>query len=191
LFEPLKDGQTPKVLMIACCDSRVSPDTILGAPPGEVFTVRNIANLIPPMEDAGGLHGTSAALEYAVLHLKVEHIIVKGHRACGGIKALMTMKEAPKTSDNGPKSFIGDWMNIAAPAKSKTLTECKDKDLETQLRFCEKESINNSLNNLLTFPWIKQAVDEGRLQLHGWYYDFVDCGLSAWTLQGAHEEKLV
>ncbi|GAQ86205.1 carbonic anhydrase [Klebsormidium nitens] len=148
LFEPLKTGQSPKVFIIACCDSRVSPDTIMSASPGEVFTLRNIANLVPPMEEAGKLHSTSAALEYAVLHLKVEHIIVKGHRACGGINALMTSEpDAEPATINGARSYIGDWMAIAAPARAKTLEECKGKDLDTQLRYCEKESVNNSQRN--------------------------------------------
>ncbi|GAQ86508.1 carbonic anhydrase [Klebsormidium nitens] len=179
--EPLKTGQSPKILFIACCDSRVTPEYITKARPGELFVLRNIANLVPPMEVAGKLHyGTSAAIEYAVLHLKVEHIIVNGHRACGGIQALMTQKRGGKTTDTGSKSFIGDWMDVARPAKTKTLEQCGHHDLQTQLRFCEKESVNNSLRNLLTFPWVKQAVDAKRLQLHGWYYDFVEGALSTW-----------
>jgi len=161
-IEDLMDkGQAPKALMIACSDSRIDPSLKFGVEPGEMFIVRNVANLVPAFDPDGHAHGTSAALEFAVQTLKVEHIIVMGHARCGGIKALMTQ---PREGD-----FVKAWMNIAATARETALNSTSTE--EAAQRCCEHEAVKISLENLLTFPWIKTAVDAGKLQTHGWYFD--------------------
>ncbi|XP_024530172.1 beta carbonic anhydrase 2, chloroplastic-like isoform X2 [Selaginella moellendorffii] len=175
LFSQLATGQHPKFMVIACSDSRVCPTTILGFQPGEAFVVRNIANMVPPPEQAG-YPGTSAALEYAVTALKVENILVIGHSRCGGIKALMTQKE----NTNKWSSFIEDWVEIGRPARAVTLAAAAQQQVEHQCTKCEKESVNVSLANLLAFPFIKEAVSSGTLALHGGYYNFVEGSFEYW-----------
>jgi len=176
LFSRLANGQQPKVMVIGCCDSRVDPTMLMELEPGEVFTLRNVANLVPPWEKEGTYHGTSAALEFAVMGLQVEHIIVLGHRHCGGIRALMTRSDF--NSD-----FIGSWMKIGMSARERTLKLMAGKPITDQCRFCEQESINASLANLLTFSWIEDRVKQGKLRLHGWYYDFVDGSMISWEVK--------
>lgn len=186
-FNKLAAGQSPKFMVIACSDSRVCPSNTLGFQPGEAFVVRNVANMIPPWEE-NGFPGTSAALEYAVLHLKVEHILVIGHSRCGGIKALMSMPdEGPKATD-----FIESWIGIGKPARSRTKSFASALEFDKQCTHCEKESVNTSLANLLTFPWVKDHVSRGKLFLHGGYYDFVEGSFERWTLdfKTTHVEKL-
>ena len=157
----MAQGQAPKALMIACSDSRIDPSLKFGVEPGEMFIVRNVANLVPPFAPDSNAHGTSAALEFAVQALGVEHVIVMGHARCGGIKALMTQ---PQAGD-----FVAAWMKIAMPARERALK--KDPNPDTAQRCCEHEAVKVSLENLLTFPWVKEAVDAGKLQTHGWYFD--------------------
>lgn len=158
-------GQAPKTLVIACSDSRVDPALMASASPGELFVVRNVANLVPPFEVATkGLHGVSAAIEFAVVNLKVETIVILGHRQCGGIQALI------QGVDN-KDSFIGPWMKIANPARQKVISENPEADIETLCKLCEKESIAVSLANLKTFPFIQQAINDRNLQLIGVYFD--------------------
>jgi len=167
LYEQLiEHGQQPKALMIACCDSRVDPAIVTHCEPGELFMVRNVANLVPPFDVDPRHHGTSAALEFAVVGLEIKDIIVFGHRYCGGIRALMQSDE----SSNG-SNFIRTWMNIAKPAKQQVLADYPQSSLDEQAHHCEKASLIISLNNLKTFPWIKARVAEGELTLHGWYFD--------------------
>jgi carbonic anhydrase len=143
------------------------------------FSCSNIANLVPPFERQGTFHGTSAALEYAVCALKVEHIVVMGHQKCGGIRALMERgKEVQARND-----FIDNWMEIASAACERTRLDAGQMDLAQQCAYCERESINVSLANLLTFPWIKDAVSRRALQLHGWYYDMEQSAMSTWKLR--------
>jgi carbonic anhydrase len=168
LFEELLRGQSPKVMIIACCDSRVDPAIILDTDPGELFVVRNVANLVPPCEQGGGYHGTSAALEFAVTGLEVEHIVVFGHAKCGGIRSLMQEAEDSRDESGG---FIHAWMNIAAEARRKVLASHPVATLEEQACACEKAAIGVSLQNLMTFPWIRERVEAGKLGLHGWYFD--------------------
>ncbi|CAL9091678.1 unnamed protein product [Musa textilis] len=180
-YQNLAKQQSPKFMVIACADSRVCPSTILGFQPGEAFTVRNIANLVPPF-----LHGaseTSAALEFAVNTLEVANILVVGHSCCGGIQALMSMKNDP-----GSRSFIKDWVSIGKSARLSTKAAAGNLSFEMQCRHCEKESINGSLLNLLTYPWIEKRVSEATLSLHGGYYDFVNCTFEKWTL--VYRERL-
>jgi carbonic anhydrase len=166
LYNSMKDGQPAKTLMIACCDSRVDPAILMDCDPGDLFTVRNIANLVPPCEDDGQHHGTSAALEFAVNSLEVENIIVMGHANCGGIQALW--------QDDGSKQtqFINTWASIAKQAKERVKMELPASVSEREkLKMCEQQAILVSLENLLTFSCIKERVESGLLSLHGWYFD--------------------
>lgn len=168
LFRQLSQGQAPKIMVVACCDSRVDPAILTNSHPGDLFVVRNVANLVPPCESAGAYHGTSAALEFAVRGLGVEHIIVFGHAQCGGIRALMQ-----KAGDGGDDAggFIGSWMTIVDQARRKIVTEMPRASVEEQASACEQEAIVISLDNLKTFPWIRERVERGALRLHGWYFD--------------------
>lgn len=159
------NGQTPKTLIIACSDSRVDPAIISGASPGELFVVRNVANLVPPCEENGQFHGVSSAIEFAVVNLKVENIIVLGHRQCGGIRHLMF---SPGLEG---ESFVGKWVQIAQEAKERVQAVFAGADEETQCRACELEAIKVSLKNLKTFPFVRKALAEGRLEMHGIYFD--------------------
>lgn len=166
LFGRLKQGQNPAAMVIACSDSRVDPSILLDCQPGDLFMVRNVANLVPPYEKGAGLHGVSTALEFGVCVLGVEHLIVLGHSQCGGVRALM----------EGTKGdFMGNWVNIAARAKQRVLAEFPSANPQEQCHACEEASILVSLENLLTFPWIRERVELGRLTLHGWYFD-IDSG---------------
>ena len=167
--------QGPKTLIIGCCDSRVDPAVLASAGPGELFVVRNIANLIPPYESDGGHHGVSAAIEFAVINLKVEHVIVLGHRQCGGIRALLF----PEVVE--PGGFVQQWVKMAEPAKERAIRALGlrgrdasgvDEATREQLwRQCELESIKTSLENLRTFPFVAEAVRAERLSLLGIYFD--------------------
>ena len=160
------EGQSPKFLVISCCDSRVLPEQIMDTNPGDIFVIRNVANLVPVNEPDGKSHGTSAAMEFAVKHLKVKHIIVLGHSQCGGIRTLMEGEHF--SSDY---SFLDPWVEIAKSAKLSVLEKHKDMSFEDQCSYCEKISIKYSLNNLMTFPWIKEKCESGELKIHGWYFD--------------------
>ena len=162
----LEKEQKPQVLLFGCSDSRVDPALLTDCAPGELFMVRNVANLVPPYQTSNYSHGVSSALEYAVRVLKVTNIVVMGHSKCGGIAELM---KADKIEDIG--EFIGDWLNIAAPARDKVFREMPDKSAEEQAQACEKEALLVSLKNLMTYPWVKERVTSGQLSLHGWYYN--------------------
>lgn len=165
-FAPLQQGQKPKALLVGCSDSRVDPAILTGCAPGELFVVRNVANLVPPCQCDNQHHGVSAALEYAVCHLEVEHIIVLGHSGCGGIGALMH-----GISGGRPAEFIGPWVKIAERAREQVLKELPGKSPDMQSKACEQAAILVSLENLLSFPWIRERVESGALLLHGWYFD--------------------
>ncbi len=162
-----QQGQTPVAAVVGCCDSRVDPAVITDSAPGTLFVIRNVANLVPPCEGEGVWHGTSAALEFAVQELEVDHIVILGHARCGGIRALM--EEAEQEGDG--QRFIHNWMRIADRARQVAASSQLPLDRERRLRLCEKESIRISLENLMTFPWIAAKVRAGSLALHGWYYD--------------------
>ncbi|XP_072982548.1 beta carbonic anhydrase 5, chloroplastic-like [Typha latifolia] len=174
-YQSLAQRQEPKFMVIACADSRVCPSSILGFHPGEAFTVRNVANLVPSFQH--GASETSAALEFAVNSLEVENILVVGHSRCGGIQALMSLKDEADS-----RSFIKDWVIVGKTARLTTKAAAGNLSFEMQCRHCEKESINSSLLNLLTYPWIEKRVNEGKLSLHGAYYNFIDCTFEKWTL---------
>jgi carbonic anhydrase len=166
-FEKLAREQQPRVMMIACSDSRVDPAILTNAEPGDLFLVRNVANLVPPCLVDRAQHGISAALEYGVTALGVEHIIVFGHMDCGGIHALLTQDPAVDQEH----TFIHQWLQIADEARRRTLLIARGRPLEDQLLTLEQEAIKTSLANLLSFPWIEQRVADGRLRLHGWTFD--------------------
>lgn len=169
-FLKLAERQQPRIMMIACSDSRVDPALLTNAESGELFVVRNVANLVPPCLQDDAKHGTSAALEFAVNALEVEHIVVFGHRGCGGIKALLTADP----NLGAQNAFIHNWMNIADEARRRTMIIARNQPLEVQLKILEQESIKTSLANLLSFPWIRKRVDDRSIHLHGWHYDIYD-----------------
>jgi carbonic anhydrase len=157
-------GQTPEIMVIGCCDSRVSPEVIFDAGPGELFVVRNVANLVPPYAPDGAYHGVSAALEFAVGALNVKHIVVLGHAHCGGVRAF-----AETAGPISPGDFIGKWMSLMAPAAEKVGTR-GSLSQSAHLERMEKASIANSLDNLMTFPQLRTPIERGSLTLHGAYF---------------------
>ncbi len=160
------EGQSPVALVVACCDSRVHPAQVLSTGPGDIFVVRNVANLVPACVDDGKTHGTSAAIEFAIKHLKVPHVIVMGHSRCGGIRALMEGRHEGMTH-----KFIDPWMAIMAAAREEVAHNYPDASLDDQCALCERAAIGVSLANLMTFPFVKRAVESGDIHLHGWYFD--------------------
>lgn len=164
-------GQSPKAIIIACCDSRVHPAHVMDTDPGDIFVVRNVANLVPACVDDGKTHGTSAAIEFAVKHLRVPHIVVMGHSQCGGIRALMEGEHL------GEKyNFIDPWMAIMAPAKDSVNRNYSDATLDERCSLCERAAITVSLDNLMTFPFVQRGIENRELRLHGWYFD-IDNGI--------------
>ena len=159
-------GQKPQIMIIGCCDSRVSPEVIFDAGPGEIFVVRNVANLVPPYSPDGELHGTSAALEFAVVALKVKHIVVMGHGRCGGIRAALAPEQRPLS----PGDFIGKWMSLVEPAAQAVAGNTMMTTSERQTAL-ERISIRFSLANLRTFPCVKALEEKGRLSLSGAWFD--------------------
>ncbi len=168
------EGQRPRAMVISCCDSRVHVTSIFGADSGEFFIHRNIANLVPPYQPDGDHHGTSATVEYAVTVLKVAHLIVLGHSQCGGVQGCIDMckGQAPQLESN--ESFVGRWMDILKP-KFDLVQDIAD-DGE-QARQFEKQAVVASLENLMTFPFVKTAVETGELSLHGLWTDIGEGGL--------------
>ena len=160
------EGQTPRTMVVACCDSRVDPALVLDCEPGDLFVIRNVANLVPPIEGRAGHHGTTAAIEYGVRNLCVEHIIVLGHAHCGGIGALVRSGGV-----SNPGSFIDDWMCLVESARRSVMAEMPNATLKEQTRACEQRAILVSLENLMTFSWVRERVEAGKLRLHGWYFD--------------------
>ena len=153
-------------MVIACCDARVDPAIVLDCDPGDLFVVRNVANLVPPHETTGHYHGTSAALEFAVTCLKVEHVIVLGHAQCGGIRALL----GDIRFEDGAGQFIQPWMTIAREASEQVRAQMPSASREAQACACEQAAVKVSLRNLLSFPFVQRRVGTGALTLHGWYF---------------------
>ena len=178
LFAELSQGQKPSTLVIACSDSRVDPAIVMDCRPGDLFVVRNVANLVPPYETGGGYHGVSAALEFGVCALEVQHIIVLGHRLCGGIKALF---EGIPTGLEG--EFIKPWVNMAKRAADRVRADYPHANDDERLCECEMGAVIVALENLQTFPWIKERVAQGKLKLHGWYFDIVNGEMRAYDPQ--------
>jgi carbonic anhydrase len=165
-LEQLALSQAPEVAIVSCCDSRVDPGILFDADPGEIFVIRNVANLVPPYETTGNYHGTSAALEFAVTCLKVKQIVILGHANCGGIKSLMENDTSFQA-----EGFIDSWMNLAAKAKKEVLEREDLHDMQQKIHACEKTAVNHSLQNLMLYPWIKDRVEAGELELLGCFYD--------------------
>ncbi len=165
-------GQAPEIMVIGCCDSRVSPEVIFDANPGELFVVRNVANLIPPYSPDGAYHGVSAALEFGVGALRIKHIVVLGHAHCGGVRAF-----AEEHVPLSPGDFIGRWMSLMAPAAEK-LGPRGDAAPADYLKRLEQASVVNSLDNLMTFPRLAKLIDKGKIAVHGAYFGVATGDLS-------------
>jgi carbonic anhydrase len=185
-FEPQREayrrlvaeGQHPSAMIVACCDSRVMPSSIFGAGPGEFFTHRNIAALVPPCEsETGGLHGTSATVEFAVTALGVSHLIVMGHSSCGGVKGCHDMCAglAPQLADG--TSFVGRWMELLRAGYEEV---AGIPDEAERLRALEHQAVLTSLSNLMTFPFVAERVERGSLALHGLWTDIAEGRLHGW-----------
>ncbi|KFK40907.1 hypothetical protein AALP_AA2G058800 [Arabis alpina] len=175
-FQALAIAQSPKVMVIGCADSRVCPSYVLGFQPGEAFTIRNVANLITPIEY--GPTETNSALEFAVTTLQVEYIIVMGHSNCGGIAALMSHPNHQEQKS----SLVERWVMNGKAAKLRTQAASSHLSFDEQCRRCEKESIKDSVMNLITYPWVRDRVKRGELKIHGCYYNLSDCSLEKWRL---------
>ena len=160
-------GQNPDTMIISCCDSRVDPETIFSAMPGELFVVRNVANLVPPFETGGKYHGVSTAIEFAVLNLRVKHVIVMGHSNCGGVNAALNRDAAIQTE----AQFISRWMSMLDEARLTVLASTQLKSEKERQHALELECVKTSIVNLRTFPFITSHEERGRLNLHGAYFD--------------------
>lgn len=163
-----EEGQRPRAMVIACCDSRVNVTSLFSADQGEIFLHRNIANLVPPYEPDGDHHGTSAAVEYAVTELKVANLMVLGHSNCGGVKGCHDMCAGRAPHMEEKSSFVGRWMDLLRPGYDRLPEEA---DEATRLAFLEKEGVLISLQNLMTFPFVQEAVANETLALHGLWVD--------------------
>lgn len=161
LYRELGEGQDPDVMLIACADSRAEPSDIFNAAPGQMFVVRNVANLVPPYKPDGGLHGVSAALEFAVNVLKVRHIVVMGHGGCGGVTASLTESKSALIGE-----FVAPWVKLLDAARAR-VTDSGSLNPQFAL---ELEGIETSLENLMSFPWVAEAVAAGKLELHGAWF---------------------
>ncbi|MFD0916615.1 carbonic anhydrase [Pseudahrensia aquimaris] len=168
--ELASSGQKPDTMVVACCDSRSAPEVIFGAAPGEIFVVRNVANLMPPYDPAGAYHATSAALEFAVQELRVKHIVVMGHGRCGGIAAFRRTATGEATPPLSPGDFIGKWMSMLAPVAEKF--DCTGADsAELLQRQLEEEAIRQSIAHLKTFPCVSILLEREQISLHGAWFD--------------------
>jgi carbonic anhydrase len=174
-YEELAErGQTPDVMVVSCCDSRVDPETIFSAMPGELFVVRNVGNLVPPFETTGKYHGVSAALEFAALNLRVRHIIVMGHSGCGGIRACLEHDAAKQTASQ----FISSWMTLLDGAREEVRRVHQGNPVREQIAALEREGVRASLANLRTFPCIRTLEGRGRIALHGTHFDIASGALT-------------
>ena len=168
------EGQNPEVMVVSCCDSRVEPEAVFSAMPGELFVVRNVANLVPPYETDGKYHGVSAALEFAVLNIRVKHIVVLGHSSCGGVRACVEHDATQQTE----AEFIANWMSMLDGARDRLLAAASKRPLTDLRRALEREGVKVSLANLRTFPCVQTLEGRGRLALHGAYFDIATGQLS-------------
>lgn len=168
VYKDLSQGQSPHTLIIACSDSRVDPAIVFDIDPGELFVIRNVANIVPPYEpDTTSYHGTSAALEFGISILGVKNIVVLGHAQCAGI---MAMRNCAETLGKVEENFINTWVQIP-------LKQLSQETVAAGQHTCEKESVLVSLTNLRSFPWIKDRLNTGELTLHGWYFDLTTGGM--------------
>ncbi len=174
-FEALAHSQNPKTLVIACCDSRTDPAIVLRCKPGDLFVVRSVAAIVPPPEKAGEYDAVMAAVEYGVKHLNVENIVVMGHSNCGGIAGLFNPKSIER------ERFINRWVSLACSAVHEVVQENSDLTLEQQRRLSEEAAVLLSLENLLSYDWVEEAVQSGSLALHALYYDMATGSLNVWN----------
>ena len=177
-------GQTPETMVISCSHSRVDPAIIFNTRPGELFMVRNVANLVPPYAPDNGHHGVSAAIEFGVKDLLVKHIIILGHAHCGGISALCKHCLDTPLED---RDFVNSWIQIARPA-IESLSDITT--IEDAQHPAERASIVNSLQNLASFPWVNQAISENRQAIHGWWFDMDEGSLWAYDPKAGEFQKL-
>jgi carbonic anhydrase len=187
LYERLRVGQQPRAMVIACCDSRVDPVLLTGADPGDIFVVRNVGNLVPPYRNEAVMPGIRADIEFGVKGLNVEHIVVLGHSGCGGIRALM---DGEGITENHYE-FIGSWVTIARQARERVMRELPHEPAAVQAKACEQWAISLSLDNLMSFPWIRRRVQDGSLALHGWYFDLEVGELLGYSAEKAEFVALV
>ena len=167
-------GQSPDTMLISCCDSRVDPETIFSALPGELFVVRNVANLVPPYETGGRYHGVSTAIEFAVMNLRVKHLIIMGHSGCGGVRAALDQSVAIQTE----AKFISRWMSMLDEARLTVLAKHQMSSQSERQAALEMEGIKTSIKNLRTFPFVADLEEKGKLSLHGAYFDIKSGTLS-------------
>lgn len=184
--DKLSHGQNPRFAVVACSDSRVDPAIVLQTEPGDIFAVRNVAALVPPCEEDGHYHGTSAALEFAVKGLGVDHVIIIGHAHCGGVAAMVHRQQG---GDVGG-SFIAAWTDLLREARERALAADPGLDGDALLGASERQAVRLSLGNLTTFPFIRDAVAAGDLHLHGWYLNIFDGALEIWNPDTAAFEPL-
>jgi carbonic anhydrase len=182
----LSRGQNPPFAVVACSDSRVDPAIVLQTEPGDIFAVRNVAALVPPYEDDGNYHGTSAALEFAVTELDVDHIIIIGHAHCGGVAAMVHKQEGGDVSGK----FISTWTDLLREARSRALADDPELDGDALLSASERQSVRLSLDNLTTFPFVRDAMAAGNLTLHGWYLNIFEGSLEVWNPDTKTFERL-
>lgn len=182
--EVLQQNQQPIALVITCCDARIDPVTILDCDPGELFLIRNVANLIPPYEEDSHYHGTSAALEFGICYLHIPHIIILGHSECGGIQSLFEQHTNP------PNSFIHKWMELAQVSCQTNASHSSPEHRREQENLCGKQALVGSRKNLMTFPWIQKRVEAGNLQLHAWYFKLPQGVIEAFNPQTLNFELL-
>jgi carbonic anhydrase len=178
-------GQRPDIAIVACSDSRVDPAILFQSDPGDLFMVRNVANLVPPMEEEGTYHGTSAALEFAVLGLGVKHLIVLGHAHCGGIRLMMD-----PLPEGAAFKYVSPWVSMLAAAHRRVLATMGQADEAARIRACEQNAVLVSLENLTTFSWVRERVEAGELELHGWYVDIAVPELSAFDWETGKFEPI-
>lgn len=176
--ELASQGQSPKVFVISCCDSRVNPDVITQSHHGDIFMVRSVANLVPPFEDNPQFHGTSAAIEYATRFLKIKDLLLIGHSQCGGIKALID-----HSYENIDNHFITDWMSIADDALKQVKINHPELSGEQLQCHCEREALLVSINNLMTYPWIPELIHKGELRIHAWHFDVATAEIAEYDAQ--------
>lgn len=182
LYEELgKHGQHPKIMLIACADSRVDPTDIFHAYPGEMFVVRNVANIVPPMDPTGGYHGTSASIEYAVNEIGVESIVVMGHESCGGIQGCL---QGLGHDENG--GYVGKWLSLINDVRDNVMAKnVPEEELQFEM---ELENVRQSIRNLMTFDFVKKAIEEDRLKLQGAYFSIIRARLMLSDEDGNFQE---
>lgn len=183
-FEQLAHGQSPKTLVIACCDSRTDPAIVLGCKPGDLFVVRSIAAIVPDQKNAGEHDAVIAAIEYGIKHLAVHDIVVMGHSNCGGIFGLLNPEKIRS------ERYISRWVELALPAVERIDHENPGVDARMRCRLCEEGSVLLSIENLLSYDWIHEAVDAGTLCLHAVYYDLYRGTLSLWNSETEDFEEM-